>query len=33
VKGYERSGLSNMIANFHREHPRVWLSFTRDNVA
>jgi DNA-binding transcriptional LysR family regulator len=33
VKGYERSGLSHMIANFHREHPRVWLSFTRDNVA
>lgn len=33
VKGYERSGLSRMLANFHRHFPRVWVSLTRDGVA
>jgi DNA-binding transcriptional LysR family regulator len=32
VKGYERSGLSRMLANFHRHYPRAWVSLTRDGV-
>lgn len=32
VKGYERSGLSRMLASFHRHYPQAWISLTRDGV-
>lgn len=32
VKGYEKTSFSNLILDFHKEYPNVFMSFTRNNA-
>lgn len=33
VKGYEKTTLSDLLADFHTKYPNISLSFTRENVS
>jgi len=33
VKGYEKTNLSDLLADFHAKYPNISLSFTRENVS
>lgn len=33
VKGYEKTNLSDLLADFHIKYPNISMSFTRENVA
>lgn len=33
VKGYEKTNLSDLLADFHVQYPNISLSFTRENVS
>ncbi len=32
VKGYEKTSFSNLILDFHKDYPHVFMSFTRNNA-
>lgn len=32
VKGYEKTSFSDLILDFHKEYPNIFMSFTRNNI-